>query len=89
MWDWCRTHRHDSLGNQWWKLKQKLEGHYAYYGVRHNLEALRAVYRHTLKAWKYWLSRRTHTGYVNFERFERLVAAFPLPQARIKVAICA
>jgi hypothetical protein len=37
---WCRTHRHWSLREQQQKLNEKLRGHFAYYGVTGNSEAL-------------------------------------------------
>ena len=87
LWDWCKEHRHDSLEDQCLKLNQKLKGHYAYYGVRCNLSSLRALYSQTRMTWKYWLSRRCHKGYVNHEKLDRILEAYPLPVARIKVAI--
>src|SRR5262249_20718433 len=37
---WCRDNRHISIGEQQQKLNEKLRGHYAYYGVTGNSEAL-------------------------------------------------
>ena len=37
---WCRKHRHLPLSEQRQKLNEKLRGHYAYYGVTGNSEAL-------------------------------------------------
>lgn len=87
IWDWCRKHRHDPLEDQCLKLNQKLKGHFGYYGVRFNLKSLREMFSQTRKTWKYWLSRRCHKGYVNYEKLNRILDAYPLPVARIKVNI--
>ena len=44
------------------------------------MEALFALVR---KAWRYWLSRRSRASYLPWEKFERILKAFPLPRPRI------
>ena len=83
VWVWCRNHRHRPLEEQHRMLCTKLRGHYQYFGVRCNYEQLKAVYRCVVKAWRYWLNRRNHKGYLGWERYHRLLAKFPLPQPRI------
>ena len=61
----------------------KLRGHYRYYGVRANYENLVAVMRYAVKAWKYWLSRRSSKSYITWDAFARLNRVFPLPVPRI------
>ena len=41
---WCRLNRHLPIDQQQQKLNQKLRGHYAYYGVTGNSEALTRFY---------------------------------------------
>ena len=36
---WCRNHRHQKVKWQQKKLAQKLQGHYAYYGITGNAQA--------------------------------------------------
>ncbi len=79
-WNWCKENRHDPLRDQYQILCAKLRGYYQYFGVRSNYKALEAVYEYTEKAWRYWLSRRSHKGKV---LFETLQDAFPLPKPRI------
>src|SRR5579863_1469952 len=38
--EWCRTHRHDDVEVQHCVLMRKLNGHYAYFGITSNYEAL-------------------------------------------------
>jgi hypothetical protein len=39
------------------------------------------------KAWRYWLSRRSHESFIPWDVFERLRRTFPLPKPRIYHAI--
>jgi RNA-directed DNA polymerase len=81
--EYCRLHRHDPLGAQRKALASKLTGHYAYYGVTSNYEALARFYRETRRIWQKWLSRRSHAGYVDWNRMLELLKLFPLPMPRI------
>ena len=33
VWEWCKTHRHRPIKEQWRTLVQKVRGHYVYYGI--------------------------------------------------------
>jgi hypothetical protein len=61
-------------------LCAKLRGYYQYFGVRSNYKAIEAAYKYTEKAWRYWLSRRSHKGEV---LYETLRETFPLPKPGI------
>ena len=80
IWSWCKEELHEPIVEQWATLKAKLRGYYQYYGVRGNYKALEAVYEHTVKAWRYWLSRRSQRKEVLFEFLQE---KFPLPKPRI------
>ena len=83
LWRWCRDNRHEPLKEQHKTLCLKLRGHYQYYGVRSNYKALEVIFEFAEKAWRYWLSRRSHKGGIRWEKFEKLRANFPLPKPRI------
>jgi hypothetical protein len=87
IWQWCRKHRHDKLTEQHRMLCMKLRGHYQYYGVRNNYEALSVMWWRTKRAWQYWLSRRSQKSHIRWEKFVRLMRVFPLPAPRIYHAI--
>lgn len=80
---WCRTHRHEPLAVQQKHLAWKLRGHYAYFGITLNYAALARFYQETRRIWQKWLSRRSRTGYVDWERMLGLLERFPLPRPRI------
>ncbi len=80
---WCRQHRHQPISQQHRALVQKLRGHYAYYGITCNIEALSRFYQETLRTWQKWLSRRSQRAYLRWDRFHELLKRYPLPRPRI------
>ena len=80
---WCRFNRHLSLREQQRALTRKLRGHYAYYGVTFNLDALIAFQFQVIRIWRKWLSRRSQRAYLSWVKFRALLERFPLPPARI------
>ena len=69
IWTWCRENRHEPLQEQYRTLCSKLRGYYHYYGIRGNVKMLEAVCEHTERAWRYWLSRRSHKGHITWQKF--------------------
>jgi group II intron reverse transcriptase/maturase len=80
---WCRSNRHLSLREQQQALTRKLRGHYAYYGITFNLEALIAFRFQVIRIWRKWLARRSQRAYLSWVKFRALLERFPLPPARI------
>jgi RNA-directed DNA polymerase len=78
---WCRTNRHQAMVAQHVTLSQKLHGHYAYYGITGNAEALARFRRGVIGLWRKWLGRRHRAGEVSWERMYRLLKRYPLPPA--------
>ena len=86
-WDWCRDHRHEEVKEQYRTLCQKLRGHYQYYGIRGNYEMMDKVYWYVVKAWWYWLSRRSQKGKIIREKYDLIQLIYPLPPPKIIHAI--
>jgi RNA-directed DNA polymerase len=80
LWQWCKAYRHDPINEQYAILCSKLRGFYQYYGVRSNYKALEIVFEYSEKAWRFWLSRRSHKGTV---WYEELRSMYPFPKPRI------
>jgi group II intron reverse transcriptase/maturase len=57
--EWCRDNRHGKIREQIKTIKQKLQGHYAYYGIRGNYRNLERYRTRVLRIWYRWLKRRT------------------------------
>jgi group II intron reverse transcriptase/maturase len=79
---WCRLNRHRPIQEQHHCLKQKVRGHYSYYGITGNWAALTAFAREVENRWYKWLSRRSQKG-LKPEGFWRLLKQFPLPAPRV------
>ena len=80
---WCRRCRTIPVADQWKKLCQKVNGHYAYYGITGNAKALSDYRRHVQERWHYWLNRRSRKRDMPWDRFNRLLARYPLPAPRV------
>jgi RNA-directed DNA polymerase len=78
---WCRAHRHAPVSEQQQALAQKLRGHYGYYGITGNSQMLGRFLYAVTRRWHYWLNRRSQRGKWAWERFRRMLRAYPLPPA--------
>ena len=80
---WCRKNMHQPLRQQVETLGRKLKGHYGYYGLTGNYQAL-ARYRWTVICiWRKWLARRGDPQGMSWTRMRRLLEFFYLPEARV------
>ena len=59
-------------------LWMKVRGHYAYYGITGNGEALKRFRYYVKRIWHKWLGRRNQRR-MSWERFSRLEKRYPLP----------
>lgn len=83
IWQWCRQNRHEALRRQVEKLGQKLKGHFGYYGITGNSRCLQQFRWQVIRAWRYWLNRRSRqSGEMPWERMNRLLQFWYLPPAR-------
>jgi RNA-directed DNA polymerase len=65
------------------KLRQKLQGHWNYYGVSGNFEMLWKYYHQALEIMFKWLNRRSQRKSCTFEGFMGMVKHFRIPRPRI------
>ncbi|MCP4283253.1 MAG: RNA-directed DNA polymerase [Gammaproteobacteria bacterium] len=85
--EWCRRNRHRDIVEQHRVLSAKLRGHYQYFGVQCNSQAMNTVRYHVLVGWRYWLNRRSRKKALNGKRFEALLERFPLRSPKILHAV--
>jgi RNA-directed DNA polymerase len=83
MYLWCKENRHTPVAEQWAMLCLKLRGHYGYYGITGNIRSLRGFYLQVKRSWRKWLNRRSRGKHMPWERFNRLLERYPLPEPRI------
>jgi len=65
------------------KLKQKLQGHWNYYGVSGNYEMLSKFHRQVCRLVFKWLNRRTQKKSCNWAGFKEMLSHFKVPRPRI------
>jgi RNA-directed DNA polymerase len=80
--EWCRRNRHLSVQVQHRVLSRQLAGHYAYFGITSNYEALRNVWHHVKAIWKKALARRSNVIF-SWTKMHRLLRRYRLPKPRI------
>ena len=75
-----RRHLPIPIQGHW--LASVLTGHYRYYAVPDNSQALRGFRERVIRHWKRALSRRSQKGHITWERIRRYAQLW-LPQPRI------
>jgi RNA-directed DNA polymerase len=79
----CRKKRHDKVKEQYKRLSRMMIGHYAYYGIMGNFEALGRFFFAVTGGWQKWLNRRSSGRHMPWKRFAQLLIHYPLPRPRI------
>lgn len=75
--------RHEPVPKQGVWLSSVLTGHYQYYGVPHNVRALRSFRHHVRRHWYRLLKRRSQRSRLDWARMDRLTTRW-LPPAKIR-----
>jgi len=79
---WLRKARYLPIGVQRDGLVRRLHGHYGYYGLTGNSQALGRFRWAALSLWRHWLRRRSQRAPMPWDRFKRLLRHHPVPPAR-------
>lgn len=87
VYDWCRSHRHQSMKEHHKALTSKLRGHINYFGVNGNSSCIGHLLYYAKHAWYKWLNRRSQRSKWTWESFGEYLKKYPLPQPRITVQI--
>ena len=74
---WCQRYRHEPVSEQWAALRRKLLGHFAYFGITGNFQALRNLRYRVIAVWRKWLSRRSQRAWISWAVMMRLLGALP------------
>lgn len=84
---WCRENRHLPIREQHEVLCEKIVGHMEYYGVTRNLRAISNYVYWARRIWRRWLARRSQHSRMPWDRYEQLLASYPLPTAELKRSV--
>lgn len=85
--EWLSANRSLKLRAQWKMICLKMEGHYQYYGVTGNYEALRMFAFRTRRRWFFWLRRRSQRHRMTRQRFAQILKHLPLPKPHIPKSV--
>jgi len=81
---WLKDVRNVTELKAWWKvLRQKLAGHYRYYGIAGNKRAMMQFRDQTVKLAYKWVNRRSQKKSYNWAQFRRFLQYNPLPVPKI------
>ena len=76
----CRRMRHGPVAQQHFVLNRALKGHYNYFGITGNGDALSRVHHEAERIWCRSLARRNSKRFA-WERYKALLERYPLPPA--------
>lgn len=77
--------RHETLKEQADKINQVLRGHYAYYGMGGNIQALERFNRIVRRYWRRMLCSRSQKSWIRWDRYEEIAKIFPLQRPKLYV----
>jgi hypothetical protein len=80
----CRRQRHEPIRTQGEALSQRLRGHFGYFGIVGNSQALARFAEEVGRIWHRWLERRG-SGPMLWERFDVILKRFPLPSPKMPI----
>lgn len=82
--NWLKSVRNLMKIKEWWKLLcAKLRGHFQYYGVSGNYQAIQNFYHFTIRLVYKWINRRSQKRSCNWKTFNNYLIKYPLPKPRI------
>jgi len=85
---WLRDNRAKQTTLALWnKFREKLRGHYAYYGVTDNSPGIGRFYWEARKLLHKWLNRRSQRQSLTWAQFDLMDQRFPLPRPHIRVSM--
>ena len=81
--DWCRVNRHQPIAVQHQTLKQKLQGHYGYYGITGNFSSLQEFLEGARRSGNVGCRGVAAPAGCRGPDFLRLEQRYGLPKARV------
>jgi hypothetical protein len=82
--EWLKEVRNQMPLKAWWQaLRQKLTGHYRYYGISGNTYGLLSYYHEIVRLAYKWVNRRSQKKSFDWGRYRRYLQWNPLPEPKI------
>lgn len=81
--EWVKRARTKRITEIWETAGRKLQGHYNYYGVTDNYAGIARFYEAVKRLLVKWLRRRSQRRTLTWDKFNRMLAKYPLPKPRI------
>jgi group II intron reverse transcriptase/maturase len=78
--EWCRRNRHLPVKTQHQALTRQIRGHYNYFGITGNYDALHRFWCAAKLSWRKWLRRRSSSARRPWKWFTALWEHLPLPR---------
>jgi hypothetical protein len=80
---YCRRNRHLPILEQRRRLAQMMQGHFGYFGITGNYARINRFAHEINRIWHKWLEPRSGRKRFSWEKFNRMLARYPLLRARI------
>lgn len=84
---WLHERMHDFILDVGMRLKRKITGHYAYYGVNGNYSSLNKFYKYIKYTWYYTIRKRGQKNKIKYLDFIRIWNYLEIPKPKIYVNI--
>jgi group II intron reverse transcriptase/maturase len=84
---WIRSNMHTPIGELIKKLNVKLQGHYNYYGLSHNIGKMRSFKQYVTRTLYKTLNRRGGKKKMNWDKFGKILYHNPLREPKITVPL--
>lgn len=81
--EWCRENRHQRIRRQVETMKQKLRGHYNYYGIAGNSKGIQQFFDGVMRIWYRWLNRRSQHRSYTWKGFKEMAKEYGIPKPRV------
>jgi RNA-directed DNA polymerase len=81
--EWCRESRHQRIRKQTEVMKQKLRGHYNYYGIAGNSKGIRQFFNGSMRIWYRWLNRRSQHRSYTWKGFKEMTKQYEIPRPKV------
>ena len=81
--EWCRENRHQRIRKQTETMKQKLRGHYNYYGIAGNSAGIQQFFDGVMRIWYRWLNRRSQHRSYTWEGFKEMTKEYGVPKPKV------